>query len=79
MRPYPRNARIHSKTRVQQIARSIERFGPTHPVLVSDACEIIAGHRRVRVAALSEDGGGPDPGLVARVRSRATRPRTVPR
>jgi DNA modification methylase len=52
LRPYPSNARTHSKKQVQQIARSIERFGFTNPVLVSDAGEIIAGHGRVRAAAL---------------------------
>ncbi len=52
LRPYPGNARTHSKKQVQQIARSIERFGFTNPVLVSDAGEIIAGHGRVRAAGL---------------------------
>ncbi len=52
LRPFPRNARTHSKKQVQQIARSIERFGFTNPVLVSDDGEIIAGHGRVRAAAL---------------------------
>jgi DNA modification methylase len=52
LRPFPRNARTHSKKQVQQIARSIERFGFTNPVLVSDNGEIIAGHGRVRAAAL---------------------------
>jgi DNA modification methylase len=52
LRPYPSNARTHSKKQVQQIARSIERFGFTNPVLVSDDGEIIAGHGRVRAAAL---------------------------
>ena len=44
LRPYPRNARTHSKKQIKQIAVSIERFGFTNPVLVSDAGEIIAGH-----------------------------------
>ena len=52
LKPYPRNARTHSKKQVQQIARSIERFGFTNPVLVSDDGEILAGHGRVRAAAL---------------------------
>ncbi len=52
LRPYGGNARTHSKKQVQQIARSIERFGFTNPVLVSDQGEIIAGHGRVRAAAL---------------------------
>jgi len=50
--PYPRNARTHSKKQIRQIATSIERFGFTNPVLVSDAGEIIAGHGRVEAAKL---------------------------
>lgn len=50
LRPYPRNARTHSKKQITQIARSIERFGFTNPVLVSDDGEIIAGHGRVEAA-----------------------------
>ena len=50
LRPYPGNARTHSKNQIRQIARSIERFGFTNPVLVGDDLEIIAGHGRVRAA-----------------------------
>ena len=49
LRPYPNNARRHSKRQVRQIAESIRRFGFTNPVLVSDEGEIIAGHGRVEV------------------------------
>jgi DNA modification methylase len=52
LRPYDRNARRHSKKQIQQIAASIERFGFTNPVLVSDEGEIIAGHGRVEAAKL---------------------------
>jgi DNA modification methylase len=52
LRPYARNARTHSKKQVKQIAPSIERFGFTNPVLISDAGEIIAGHGRVEAAKL---------------------------
>ncbi|NOU03128.1 MAG: ParB N-terminal domain-containing protein [Novosphingobium sp.] len=52
LRPYARNARSHSKKQIKQIARSIERFGFTNPVLVSDEGEIIAGHGRVEAAKL---------------------------
>src|ERR671912_2099089 len=44
--------RSHSKKQIQQIARSIERFGFTNPVLISDDHEIIAGHGRVEAAKL---------------------------
>ncbi len=52
LRPHPRNARRHSKKQIRQIADSIERFGFTNPVLVSDDGEIIAGHGRVAAAKL---------------------------
>jgi len=52
LRPYARNARTHSRKRIEQIAASIERFGFTNPVLVSDDGEIIAGHGRVEAAKL---------------------------
>src|SRR6202011_5690731 len=47
LRPYAGNARIHSK---KQIARSIERFGFTNPILVSNDREVIAGHGRLKAA-----------------------------
>jgi DNA modification methylase len=50
LRPYANNARTHSKKQIRQIAASIERFGFTNPVLVSDEGEIIAGHGRVLAA-----------------------------
>ncbi|MEX0406740.1 ParB/Srx family N-terminal domain-containing protein [Aquibium sp. LZ166] len=50
LRPYARNARTHSRKQVSQIADSIRRFGFTNPVLVSDDCEIVAGHGRVMAA-----------------------------
>jgi len=50
LRPYSGNARVHSKKQVRQIANSIQRFGFTNPILVSDDDEIIAGHGRVMAA-----------------------------
>jgi DNA modification methylase len=52
LRPYSRNARTHSRKQIRQIADSIERFGFTNPVLISDDDEIIAGHGRVEAAKL---------------------------
>lgn len=50
LKPYKRNARTHSKKQIQQIARSIERFGFVNPVLTTSKGEIIAGHGRVEAA-----------------------------
>src|SRR4051812_2960921 len=52
LKPYPTNARTHSAKQIKQIAASIERFGFTNPVLISDDNEIVAGHGRVSAAKL---------------------------
>jgi hypothetical protein len=48
--PYARNARTHSPAQIDQLARSIEEFGWTIPVLVDEQGVIIAGHGRVLAA-----------------------------
>jgi DNA modification methylase len=50
LRPYQHNARTHSKRQIEQIARSIERFGFLNPVLIDASGAIIAGHGRVEAA-----------------------------
>ena len=50
LRPYAGNPRRHSRAQIKQIAASIQRFGFTNPVLVSDENEIVAGHGRVAAA-----------------------------
>ena len=50
LRAYAGNARTHSRRQIGQIARSIERFGFTNPVLIADDGEIVAGHGRVAAA-----------------------------
>jgi len=45
--PSPRNARTHSDAQVDQIAASIQVWGWTNPILVTDVGTIIAGHGRV--------------------------------
>jgi DNA modification methylase len=52
LRPYPGNARTHTRKQIQQIVASIGRFGFTNPVLISADSEIIAGHGRVEAAKL---------------------------
>ncbi|MGE3874241.1 MAG: ParB/Srx family N-terminal domain-containing protein [Parvibaculaceae bacterium] len=51
LKPWPRNARIHSRRQVKQLAQSIRRFGFTHPILVDEDNRILAGHGRMRAAA----------------------------
>jgi DNA modification methylase len=52
LKPYPRNARTHSRKQINQIAASITGFGFTNPVLVDEDGQIIAGHGRVQAAKL---------------------------
>jgi len=52
LKPYPRNARTHSKKQKRQIAESIRRFGFTNPLLIDDANQIIAGHGRLEAAKI---------------------------
>jgi DNA modification methylase len=52
LRPHPNNARMHSRKQIQQIAKSIKRFGFCNLVLVDDVKQIIAGHGRVEAAKL---------------------------
>lgn len=47
--PYARNARTHSAAQVEQIARSIKRFGFLNPVLVRGD-DVVAGHGRIMAA-----------------------------
>ncbi len=52
LKPYPRNARRHSRAQIKQIAVSIERFGFSNPILIADDDQIVAGHGRVAAAKL---------------------------
>jgi DNA modification methylase len=51
--PAKNNPRTHSKKQLAQLQRSIQQFGFTNPVLVSDSGEIVAGHGRVQAARLA--------------------------
>lgn len=50
LRPYERNARVHSDEQLQQIAASIREFGFTAPILVDSTDGILAGHGRLEAA-----------------------------
>ena len=52
LKPYPKNARTHSRKQVKQIAESISRFGWTNPILIDRDDMILAGHGRVEAAKL---------------------------
>ena len=48
--PYDRNSRTHSDSQVAQVAKSIEEFGFTNPILIGDDNVVIAGHGRLMAA-----------------------------
>src|ERR1700716_4027615 len=52
LKPQDRNARIHSKRQIRQIADSMRRFGFNNPILTDDSLQIIAGHGRHEAAKL---------------------------
>jgi DNA modification methylase len=52
LRPYSRNARVHSRKQIRQIADSIRKFGFTNPLLIDDHATILAGHGRLEAAKL---------------------------
>jgi DNA modification methylase len=50
LRPYPGNARTHSRKQIKLIADSIKRFGFINPILVTNDFEVVAGHGRLQAA-----------------------------
>lgn len=52
IKPWPANARTHTKKQIGQIADSMRQFGWTFPILVDGSNGIIAGHGRLEAAKL---------------------------
>lgn len=52
LKPYGNNSRTHSQDQVNQIVSSIQAFGFTNPILISDDNMIIAGHGRFLAAEI---------------------------
>jgi DNA modification methylase len=50
LRPYPGNARTHSRKQIKLIADSIKRFGFINPIIITDDFEVVAGHGRLEAA-----------------------------
>ncbi|MAS82738.1 MAG: hypothetical protein CMF45_08615 [Legionellales bacterium] len=50
LKPYEKNSRTHSKKQIGQIAKSIEEFGFTNPILIDEDNGVIAGHGRLMAA-----------------------------
>ena len=52
LKPHDHNPRTHSKKQIGQIAKSIQRFGFTNPVLIDSKGQIVAGHGRGEAAKI---------------------------
>ncbi len=52
LNPYKGNPKVHDEKQIQQIAKSIERFGFNNPILIDEKSEVIAGHGRLLAARL---------------------------
>jgi DNA methylase/ParB-like nuclease domain len=47
LRPYPANARAHSKQQITQLALAIQEFGMIGPIVIDGENTILSGHARV--------------------------------
>ncbi len=52
LKPSPKNPRTHSKKQVRELARSMQEFGFTVPVLIDEGNRVLAGHGRLEAAKL---------------------------
>ncbi|MCL2872413.1 MAG: ParB/Srx family N-terminal domain-containing protein [Betaproteobacteria bacterium] len=50
LRPYAKNARLHSDWQVDQIVASIKNFGWTIPLLIDENDNVVCGHGRLLAA-----------------------------
>jgi DNA modification methylase len=52
LKPYERNARIHSANQIRDIAESMKKFGVTMPILIDRNRVLVAGHARLEALKL---------------------------
>ncbi|MDF2672428.1 MAG: modification methylase [Clostridiales bacterium] len=50
LKPHPKNPRVHPKSALNKLIKSINEFGFTNPILVSKDGFILAGHARCKAA-----------------------------
>ena len=50
LKPYPKNARTHSRKQIGQVAQSIRTFGFNVPILIDEENTVLAGHARLEAA-----------------------------
>lgn len=49
--PYAKNARKHTENEIDDVVKSIDKYGWTMPILIDENKVLIAGHRRVLAAS----------------------------
>lgn len=52
LREYENNARTHDPKQLRELARSIEKYGWTNPLLIDESGALIAGHGRLAAAKI---------------------------
>ena len=50
IKPFPKNAKVHSKKQIDLIAKSIKEFGFKQPIVIDKNNEVIIGHARLEAA-----------------------------
>lgn len=65
LRPYDKNARVHTDGQINRIADSLRRFGFRSPVVIDGENVLITGHGRVMAARRLWDSGQSIPRLGA--------------
>lgn len=53
LKPYPTNARKHSRQQIRKLARDIQKNSFINPILITQDGEIVAGHARFEAAKLA--------------------------
>ena len=51
LKPHPQNPNTHSPKQIERIARSIQDFGWTNPIITDEEDQVLAGHGRLLAAA----------------------------
>lgn len=50
LKPHPKNPRVHPEDMLKKLSASIQEFGFTNPILISEDSMILAGHARCKAA-----------------------------
>lgn len=52
LRPYDKNAKIHTAYQIELLVKSINEFGFVNPILIDEDKNVIAGHGRIEAAKI---------------------------